>query len=78
MTALFTINETSVAKRAQRALDDAADTIELERQKQYLNRHRWDRNDSRERIVKSLVNSLWATQKLLRMMKETKDRELGK
>ena len=78
MTALWTIEETPVAAHTLEALEQAADTMVFEREKQYLNRHCWDRKDSRERIRKSLKRAIKSSERLLRMMDVTAARELGK
>lgn len=78
MTALWTIEEMPVVAHTLEALERAADTMVFEREKQYLNRHCWDRKDSRERIKKSLNRSIQASERLLRMMHVTAERELGR
>ena len=78
MTALWTIEEMPVVAHTLEALEQAADTMVFEREKQYLNRHCWDRKDSRERIKKRLNRSIQASERLLRLMHVTAERELGR
>ena len=78
MTSLWTIEEAPMAEYVRGELDKALDAIEFEKAKEHLNRHRWDRQDSRDLIKVRLYRAILASEKLLRMMGVTDSKELGK